>query len=273
MKKWVVFLGLAFVLLAGFVVAINQADAANLIPIDLANPGSSQVETPTTSPSPEQDFQELENKAQARIGEGWLYTRSLTKFDVDPFQEEELKEGFIPLVDTTSDHWRYVNASGYVERFVNIVRTMDGAIQQVGIYSDGTAWNTMVDEIVVMEPFRAEPFDYGLPYGFKRPDFKSQKIVLENGLEAVLFTFTVKEEKPYKSFDYPASAPVVSKESSYVFDAVSGFFISKTDIFRMEDGTQRVFLYLEMKEIIFNAKPPSDVLAYFELKKQREEQK
>ncbi len=269
MKRWVVFLGLAFVLLTGFVVAINQANAANLIPGDLAKPESSQIEKPTESSSAEQVFQELKNKAQAKIGEGWLYRRSLEKFDVDPPQEE----GVIPLVDTTSDYWCYVNASGYVERFVNIVRTIDGKIQQVGIYSDGTAWNTMVDEIVVMEPFRAEPADYGLPYGFRSPDFKSQKSVLENGLDVVLFTFTKKEEKPYKALDYSASAPIVSMESSYVFDAVSGFFISKTDIVRMEDGMQRVFLHLEVEEIKFGAEPPSDVLAYFELKKQREEQK
>jgi len=268
MKKWVVFLGLAFVLLTGFVVAINHADAASLIPLDLSKPESSQVEKPTASPSAEQDFQELKNKAQARIGEGWLYMRSFEKFDVDPPQEE----GVIPLVDTTGDLWYYVNASGYVERFVTIFRTMDGKIQQVGVYSDGTAWNTMVDEIVEMAPFRFEPSDYGLPYGFRSPDFKSQKTVLENGLEVVRFTFTKQAEKPYKSLDYQASAPIVSHESSYVFDAVSGFFISKTDIVTMEDGTQRVFTYLE-EEIKFDVKPPSDVLAYFELKKQREEQK
>lgn len=239
MKKRFILLGLSLVLLLGLAVAINQAGATSFIPVGMSKSEISRDETATTSPSAEQDFQELKEKAQARTGEGWLYMRDAQKFDVDPPQVE----GAIPLVDATTEYWYYIDSSGYVERFVTITRTMDGAIQQVGMYSDGTAWNTMVDEIVSMESFRAEPFDYGLPYGFRSPDFQSQRIVLENGLEALLFTFTKKAEKPYQAFDYPASALVVSMESSYVFDAVSGFFVSKTDTVKMEDGTQRVFFY------------------------------
>lgn len=259
MKKLFMYLGLTLVLIVGFAITVNNASAINTSP---------QAAVTQLSP-PELAYQELKNKALAKIGEGWLYMKDSQKFDVDP----PMEKGDVPLVDTTTDYWYYINSSGYVERFVTITRTMDGQTQQVGIYSNGTGWNTMVDEIEPMEPFFFDSFDYGLPYGFKSPDFKSNNITLNGGSDAVEFTYTIMEEKPLDAFFYSASAPLVSTEYDYIFNSATGFFVSSKTIAHLEDGTQRVLLHVQMEQIKFNAEPPADVLKYFELKKAREAQK
>ncbi|MBI5826053.1 MAG: hypothetical protein HZB18_18675 [Chloroflexi bacterium] len=269
MKKLLVPLSLMLVLVIGFALTANRASAinSNARTAAMAESNISIEETPS-SPAV-QVFQELNKKGQAKIGEGWLYMRQSDKVDVDPPKEE----GVVPLIDTTMDGWYYINAKGFAERFVTITRTMDGQIQQVGIYSDGTTWNTMVDETEIMEPFFFENFNYGLPYGFKSPDFKSNNIALEDGSEAVLFTYTLKEEDPYYAFDYSSSARVEFMSYEYIFDSDTGFFVSLKQTVHFEDDSQRVLSYILLEEIKFIAEPPADVLKYFDLKKTREEQK
>lgn len=270
MKKLLVPLSLILVLLIGFALIANRASAINSSSRAAAIAESSDMSLEEVQSSAVlQIFQDLNNKAQAKIGEGWLYMRVSEKFDTDPPKEE----GGVQLVDTTGDYWYYINATGFVERFVTITRTMDGEIQQVGIYSDGTTWNTMVDEIEKMEPFFFENPHYGLPYGFKSPDFKRNDITLEDGSRAIEFTYSLKEEEPFYAFDYSASARVESMSYEYIFSSDTGLFVSEKVIVQLEDGTQRVFLYLQMEKVEFNAEPPSEVLKYFDLKKTREEQK
>lgn len=269
MKKLSGPLILAFVLLIGLAIAVSRAGAMDR-DLQAANESEQQSGNSETQPPPAVlVFQELKNKALAKFSEGWLYMRDSQTHDVD----SPKNEGEFSLVDTTTDYWYYLNASGYVERFVTITRTMDGQIQQVGIYSDGTAWNTMVDEIELMESFFFEGFDYGLPYGFKSPDFSSNNIILDNGSEAVEFTYTLKDEEPISAFFYSSSARLVSTAYEYIFDSTTGFFVSERVIVRLEDGTQRVFLYVQREEIKLNVEPPAEVLKYFEIKKDREEQK
>lgn len=270
MKKLLVPLSLMLILVIGFALTANRVSAVNSSSHTAAIAESSDMSLEEVQSSTAlQIFQDLNDKAQAKIGEGWLYMRDSQKFDADPSKEE----GYVPLVDVTTDYWYYINGSGFAERFVTITRTMDGQIQQVGIYSDGTTWNTMVDEIEVMEPFFFESFNYGLPYGFKSPDFKSNNITLEDGSNAVEFTYSLKEDKPIQLFQYSSSARAKDIGFEYLFDSETGFFVSVKQIVHFEDGSQRILSYVQLEEIKFNAEPPADILKYFDLKKTREEQK
>jgi hypothetical protein len=265
MKKLSLLLGAAVILMMGFAITISNASATDTGFQAAMEPELKSGSSDTQVSAPELAFQELNSKALASIGEGWFYYKDYQKHDVDP----PTIEGVIPLVDTTTDYWYYINSSGMVERFVTIQRTMDGQIAQVGIYSDGTAWNTTVDEIVRTETFLFE-LHYGLPYHLKSPDMKINNII-KNGSGLVEFTNRFTEEKPIDLLDY--SKALLSMEYYYYFDAVTGFIVSAKTIAHLEDGTQREFLYVQIEEIKLNAEPPADVLQYFEIKKNREEQK
>lgn len=266
MKKPLICLGLAAILLIGFAVTVNNTSATNsgslaITELELKNDSSETQISPS-----EIAFQELNNKVLASIGEGWLYVRENQKHDVDPLPSVD---GLIPLTDTITDMWYYINSSGMVERSVTIQRTMDGQISQVGIYSNGTAWNTMVDEIISAEPFLFEGIHYGLPYYLKNPDMKINNI-LKDGSELTEFTITIAEKEPVDMLDYDKA--LVSMEHYYVFDKFTGFLVSKKTIANLEDGTQRELDNIQI-EIKLGVEPPSDVLKYFDVKKDREGQK
>lgn len=257
MKKLFMYLGLALVLIVGLAVTVNNVRAINT---------SAQVVNATQLSPSELAFQELNNKALANIGEGWLYIKEYQKHDVDPITIE----GVIPLVDTNTDMWYYINSSGIVEQSITIQKTMDGKIAQVGIYSNGTSWNTTVDEIVPMEPFLFDGIHYGLPYyHLKSPDLKISNN-FQGKSELMEFTITVAEKEPIKMLDY--SEVLVSLEHYYAFDVSTGFLVSKKTIALLQDGTQRELDNIQI-EIKPGVNPPADVLKYFEIKKNREEQK
>lgn len=266
MKKLYLIFGVILVLIIGvaFVAKnVSAVEGGNQIPF-VADVKDNVEKKP---PSQEEIYKELKEKALSSVGEGWVYIREYQKYDVDPIPPVE---GLIPLTDTITDMWYYINSSGMVERFVTIQRTMDGQIAQVGIYSNGTAWNTMVDEIIPMEPYLFEPFDYGLFYQLKKPELKSEKINKKDGERVVEFKIKNVEKEPVKLLDY--SKKLLSMEYQYVFDDATGFIVSVKNIASMEDGTQRDFSNTQIEEIRFNAEPPADVLEYFEIKKNREAQ-
>lgn len=267
MKKLSLLLGAAVILMMGFAITISNASATDTGFQTAVEPELKSGSSDTQLSAPELAFQELNSKALASIGEGWIYVMEIHKHDVDPLPDIE---GLIPLVDTTSESWFYINSAGRAERSVTVVRTMDGQIDQVGIYSNGTGWNTKVDEIMPREPFLFEGWHYGLPYlHLKSPDIKLNNII-KGGIELTEFTITVAEKEPVDMLDYDKA--LVSMEHYYAFDTSTGFLVIKKTIAHLEDGTQREADYIQV-DVKIGVEPPIDVLKYFDVKKEREEQK
>jgi hypothetical protein len=157
-----------------------------------------------------------------------------------------------------------------LERSITIERTMDGQIRQVGILSDGTAWNTVVDEIIRREPAKFEGIHYGLPYlHLKSPDMVTNENV-KDGIALIEFVITITEKEPVDMLDYEQH--LVAMEHHYIFDASTGFLVSKKTIVHLEDGTQRELDNIQV-EVKIGVEPPDDILKYFAIKKEREEQK
>jgi hypothetical protein len=267
MRKTLMLVSLALVLLIGLAVTINNVQATDS---NRQLTGALKLrddETEVQLSTPEIIFQEINNKALTSVKGGWLYVNEYQTHDVDPLPAVE---GLLPLQDTDTDMWYYINSVGTVEQFVTIQRTINGQITQIGVYSNGTAWNTVVDEIIPMEPFSFEGIHYGLPGShIKSPDITVNNLMKE-GLNLTEFTIGVAEKEPVDILDYEKA--LVSIEHHYVFDASTGFLVSKRTIAHLEDGSQR-----ELDNIQINVKldidPPPDVLEYFEMKSEREEQK
>lgn len=198
------------------------------------------------------------------IKEGWFYIREHVQYDVDAPTEKDV----LPLVNSRSESWWYINAAGMVEKSISIQRTEDGQVIQVGMFSNGTAWNTTVDEIIPTEPYILVP-DYGLAYHLKFPDLKSEQID-KDGKESIQFKIKYVEKQPLKMLDY--SKKLLSMEYEFVFDATTGFIVSEMSTVNLEDGSRRVLMNLQIEEIRLDYEPPSDVLEYFTLKENREAQ-
>lgn len=266
MKKPVIYLGLVGMLLIGLAITVNNVSATNFGSQVLTELDLKKNSNETQISSSELAFQELNNKALASINEGWVFVSEYQKHDVDPLPPVE---GLIPLTDTNTDIWYYINSSGMVDRFVTIQKTMDGQIVQVGVFSDGTAWNTMVNEIVPMEPFSFERNDYGLSRYLKTPDIKINNVV-KDGAESTEFMVAITEKVPVDMLDYEKA--LTSTEYYYVFDVSTGFLVNQKTIVVLEDGTKRELDNIQI-EIKIGAEPPADALKYFDLKKDREAQK
>lgn len=209
-------------------------------------------------------YDQLKIKALSNMGkEGWFYIRDHVQYDVDAPTEKDV----LPLVNSRSESWWYINSSGMVEKSISVERTEDGQIIQVGMFSNGTAWNTTVDEIIPTEPYIFVP-DYGLAYHMKFPDLKSEKID-KDGKESIQFKITHVEKQPLKTLDYLKK--LLSMEFEFVFDNATGFIVSVMQIANLEDGSRRVSSVL-IEEIRIGYEPPSNVLEYFTQKDNREAQ-
>ncbi len=170
MKKLYLMLGVILALIVGVtftaknVAAVDSRDQTASL-IDVKNNGG---KPPSSN---EENYKELEQKALSNIKEGWFYMRDYVDYDVDTLTEE----GETPLVDTTTEYWFYINASGVVEKSISIGRTLDSDVPLVGIFSNGTSWDTVVDELRPTEPYLFEALDYGLLSHLKKLELKSEK--------------------------------------------------------------------------------------------------
>jgi hypothetical protein len=252
MKKIIVVLVLSGILLTGLAIAVRAASSTSVVETQIS--------------PPEKIFQELNNKALASVKGGWLYVKEYLTHDVDPLPDIE---GLIPLQDTVTEIWYYINSNGMVEKFVTIEKTVNGEITQIAVFSDGTVWNSSVDEIVTQESFLFEGLHYGLPSQLKSPDIEVNTVV--NGdLNVTEFSISIPENEPIDMLDYDKA--LLSMGHYYIFDSLTGFLKTKKTIAYLEDGSQRELDFIQV-EVKIGAAPPSEVLKYFEIKKDRENQK
>ncbi len=265
MKKTKLFLVAAVVLMAASFI-VNNVVAVNTRISEVSARSATNVVDAQIFP-PEKIFQELNSNALASIKGDWLYVKEYATHDVDPLPDIE---GLIPLHDTVTEIWYYINSSGKVEEFVTIEKAMDGKITQVAVFSDGTAWNSLVNEIVPQESFVFEGLHYGLAYSqIKSPDIKVNTVVSGN-LNVTEFSMLITENEPIDMLDYDKA--LLSMEHYYVFDNLTGFLKTKKTIAYLEDGSQRELDFIQV-EVKIGAEPPSEVLKYFDIKKDLEGQK
>lgn len=265
MKRTYLIFGVILFMLAGIAFVGNNVGA-----VDDSNSMSLVVNTEKTSEKqssdPEKIYKELKNKALSRVGEGWLYMREYVDYDVDA----PVEEGETPLVDTKTESWFYINISGMVEKSVSIGRATDSDIPLVGVFSDGSSWDTVVDEFRPTEPYLFEPFDFGLSSHLKKPELKSEKITKNDSKKITKFTIKYTEEEPVQLSVY--SKKLLSMMYEFDFDDETGFIVGVKVRAFMDDGAQRDFYTVQIEEIRFNVEPPAEVLQYFEIKKSREMQ-
>ncbi|WKZ43139.1 MAG: hypothetical protein QY302_13640 [Anaerolineales bacterium] len=262
----------AIILLLGAAVVFYQAWAVSALSINEPKMQDSilnnQVEE---NLSASETFEQLNQKILIAVRSGWLHGREHRVYDVDSSNFGVLPNGQeIPLEQIT-DFWFYVNDNGFIERSITITHTKDGQVVQVGVNSNGTSWNTAINEIVPHELFLwGYGFDYGLHYYLDSPTLQYSLSLDQNGRPSIAFVISVQEEKPAPVQEYSSS--ILAMDHYYYFDAETGFLTRTYSIAHLEDGSQRYFEDIQV-EFFIGTTPPPDVLAYFEQKHIRESEK
>lgn len=235
----------------------NKVDATPPLSID------KQLEKNDTPAS--HAYKLLDQQKLALIQGGWLYLKVHRAHDIDAEGFGHFSNGQVIPPETLVESWFHIDR-GLIDRSITIQSAMNGEIAQVGVYSDGTGWNTAVDEIVQRAPIRFTGFDFGLLRELGNSTLQVSPIT-EDGKSLLKFSLTTSDDKPAVLGEYKQL--LVSMTSEYFFDQDSGFLARLKQTAYLEDGSQRVF-NLTSVEYKIDSPPPPEVLAYFEKKQARE---
>ncbi|MDH3944491.1 MAG: hypothetical protein OEV06_10400, partial [Anaerolineae bacterium] len=212
----------------------------------------------------------LNEKASASLQEGWLHIR------VEEIFDEEISNGVLPNGITIpnkqiNDLWFHLDNNHMVYQAVSIMQSIDGEIVQIGVGSNGTAWNSATD---AFDESSTPSVLTGLDSGFLRdvtfvPDFgKPLEVEVTRVSDTeVVFTAVERFDIPItNSVDY--EIPIVGTEITAVFDPNTGYLVTMETVIRFEDGSERVFRWLK-QEISFE-EPPAEILRLLAEKAEKE---
>lgn len=196
---------------------------------------------------------------------GWLYIKTHRTHDIDAENFGVFSNGQELPKEYIFEDWFFINERGLIEQSVSIQTAMDGDIVQVGVYSDGTSWNTAVDEVRYQAPASFIGFDAGLQSELNNETLTMIPVV-ENDKQLMKYDFTLTEKEPVLADEY--FKPQTSMKMEYFFDQSTGFLLRFKQTVFLEDGTQRIFDFFE-SDYQIGREPPPDVLAYFDKKQER----
>jgi hypothetical protein len=246
-----------------------QAKATPTVPLQMVI--APVLPTAVSGLEADQLVQNLNARAIAGLRSGWVHIQENINHDTDLKNSGVLPNGMAIPNQQINDTWYHLNDERLVTEGVNIMRTSDGQIVQVGVSSNGTSWNTGTDEITTSEQYIVNGFDHSFLKndlqwleGFGNTAAITQ-VVLPSGGEGVQVVIGDEYEKPVVSNDF--NEPSIRAETRAVFDSATGYLVSREVIVWFVDGSQRVFSRLTQK-ITFEA-PTNEVLNFLSKKGRR----
>lgn len=213
----------------------------------------------------------LNEKASASLQAGWLHIR------VEEIFDEEISNGVLPNGITIpnkqiNDLWFHLDNNHMVYEAVSIMQSIDGEIVQIGVGSNGTAWNSATD---AFDESSTPSVLTGLDSGFLRdvtfvPDFgKPLEVEVTRVSDTeVVFTAVDKPDIPMPITNSDYETPIIETVITAVFDPNTGYLVSMETVFRFADGSERVFRWLK-QEISFE-EPPAEILRLLAEKAEKE---
>lgn len=218
-------------------------------------------------PTPLEELQALVAKGALPTNKaGWIYIKSTTDYDSDLPNNGTLSNGQAIPNHFTSEDWLHLDDQQQVFESVSIMRSLDGQIIQVGVFSNGTVWNSATGESYPLTPWKLGLLDNGFSKEVQRhigiTTLEKANTQL-NGLPLTLFVMRETYNKPTQSADF--KQPSLSSEQRAYFDPVTGQLRLSEMVVNLADGTERVFSR-GSTDIQFDALPPAEVLNYFAMK-------
>lgn len=227
-----------------------------------------------TPPNASEMVKNLNNKAMSKLPVGWIHIREEKIFDRDTENNGVFPNDIAIPNHQINDIWYCLDESHQVVESVSIMRSAEGEEIQVGVYSNGTAWNSATRVVEPSEPYVLNALDGQFLWDLNKlgeSDLQPQitEEMLPDGRKGLRFVIQDKfEDKPLQLADY--KLPVIQAETRALFSQDDGYLHNKEVVFRLLDGSERVSLSLK-QEITFE-EPPAEVLSYLEMK-EKEAQK
>lgn len=225
----------------------------------VSNQDLSLAEKPKTEQvEPVEMLQALNGRALAALRPGWVHLHEEKHYFTEAENNGVLPNQVAIPNDQIIDTWFNIRADRRILQSVSIMRTMDGQIVQVGVFSNGRAWNSATNEVQTEEPFRLEGFDYNFLRELQRLQAFGAKVEMReqktpDGGEGTLFIVRLLSGAPEKFDDF--SRPVIASERRGLFSKESGYLIEEEVIFTFDDGSQQIYSRVT-QEIKFE--PPAD---------------
>ncbi|MBN2502558.1 MAG: hypothetical protein JXB38_17390 [Anaerolineales bacterium] len=201
---------------------------------------------------------------------GWIHIRIEKVLDRDSENNGVLPNGIAIPHHQVNDTWYRVDESQRVIEMVSIMRSGEGQIVQVGVYSDGTGWNSATGAIEPSEPYVLSAFDSQFLWDLgqfeasgSQPQITEE--ILPDGGAGLLFVIRDEfEDSPVELISY--ELPVIGTEIRALFGQDDGYLHRKEVIFRLLDGSERVSISLE-KQMTFE-EPTEEAFAYLAKKEE-----
>ena len=239
----------------------SESDAADAPPLTAQVTSASEM------------VENLNHKAISQLPVGWIHIREERVFDQDSENNGVLPNGIAIPHHQVNDIWYQVDESHRVIEMVSIMRSSEGQIIQVGVYSNGTSWNSATGTVESSDPYVLNAFDGQFLWDLgqfeasgSQPQITEE--VLLDGRAGLLFVIQDKfEDSPVELASY--ELPAIGAEIHALFGQDDGYLHRKEVIFRFLDGSERVSISLK-QEITFE-EPTEEAFSY--LAKKEEEAK
>lgn len=197
---------------------------------------------------------------------GWLCINSATEYDHDLNNNGTLPNGqAIPNLSISED-WLHLDDQLRVYESISIMRSADGQIVQVGVFSNGTVWNSATGESYSLSPWKLDVLDNGFSrnaarYAALMPLQKFE--TTWNGIPVVLYVMREQFNAPEQGVDF--KQPANYTEQRAYFNPATGLLMAQETVVALEDGTERILARTEV-EMQVGVVPPAEVLNYFAAK-------
>lgn len=217
----------------------------------------------TVQASPVEVLQGLNRTALATLRTGWIHLREEKHF----FTETE-DNGVLPNQAAIPNHqiidtWFNIGHDNHILQTISIMRTIDGQIVQVGVISNGKAWNSATNEVQTADLFELEGFDSNLLRDIQRLQGSGADVEISDkqtpdGHEGIQVIIRDVFDAPMKYDVF--SRPIIAAETHALFSKETGYLIQKEIVFTFDDDSQQIFSQV-IQEIKFE-QPTEDVLGY-----------
>ncbi len=200
--------------------------------------------TPSPAFAPQQYLQRLAAKTRQLYRDTWVHVLERRFFDVDVSNNGVLPNGAVIPLNQINEFWYRIDARGEVTTLLTIMKTTEGEIVQTGICRQGRSWNSISKEMgeCVLGPLQ-------LDGGFQR---QMQWLLAQGGVVSYAGVTRLNEtQRVYKihlttSWAQPwygdaYKQGIVQASEEATFDAETGVLVEWKTIFRLVDGSQRIY--------------------------------
>ncbi len=202
----------------------------------------------------------------AHLRSGWLHVHAEKTFP--PEADNGILPNGKPIPEAQiQDTWYHLDEHGTVVEVVSVMRAASGEVVQAGVLApNGVRWNSATGETDSWEPFQLDALNYGFSWTLRQASRNTaadvrieEHVPLQQGGSGIEFVVTETFEEPVVA---DGKKPVTQIETRALFDAETGWLLTKDTVLHFQDGGTEISPHLALAYAY--ELPPEDVLDYLQ---------